>query len=71
MVEEKLYSRGWFQDAAVVMFDGHFITGIKDVNVALEEKGKNSKTYNMMGQQVNAATAKGLLIRNGKKFIKK
>ncbi len=69
--EENLYSRGWFQDAAVVMFDGHFITGIKDVNVALEEKGKNSKTYNMMGQQVNAATAKGLLIRNGKKFIKK
>lgn len=46
--EEILYSRGWFQDAAVVMFDGHFITGIKDVNVALEEKGKNSKTYNMM-----------------------
>ena len=69
--EEKLYSRGWFQNATVVMLDGHFITGIKDVNVALEEKGKNSKTYNMMGQQVNAATAKGLLIRNGKKFIKK
>lgn len=69
--EENLYSRGWFQNATVAMLDGHFITGIKDVNVALEEKGKNSKTYNMMGQQVNAATAKGLLIRNGKKFIKK
>ena len=31
---------------------------------------KNAKTYNIMGQQVNRAT-KGLVIRNGKKFLNK
>lgn len=29
----------------------------------------NGKAYNVMGQQVNAANAKGIIIKNGKKFI--
>ena len=50
--------------------DGNYTAGIKEIGVTREEKIKNTKTYNIMGQQVNRANAKGLLIRNGKKFIK-
>lgn len=43
-------------------------TGISEVDNA--NKAATAKTYNMLCQQVNAG-AKGLLIRNGKKFIGK
>ena len=43
-------------------------TGISEVNTA--NKTATAKTYNMLGQQVNAG-AKGLLIRDGRKFIAK
>lgn len=65
------YGIGWFQDTWVVNIGGHFIaTGIEEINATREEKEKNAKTYNLMGQQVNRAT-KGLVIRNGKKFLNK
>lgn len=41
--------------------------GISDVKA----ETKNTKTYNLMGQQVNRSAAKGLLIRDGKKFMSK
>ena len=46
-------------------------TGIDNVSTTLAERVKNSKTYNLMGQQVNRMESKGLLIRDGKKYIKK
>ena len=45
--------------------------GIEEVGMTREEKIKSTKTYNIMGQQVDRSTAKGLLIRDGKKYIAK
>ena len=42
-------------------------TGISSVNAAAAKK--NGKTYNMAGQQVSSS-AKGLIIKNGKKYVK-
>lgn len=42
-------------------------TGISSVNAAAAKK--NGKTYNMAGQEVSSS-AKGLIIKNGKKFVK-
>ena len=43
-------------------------TGINEVNANTRQS--NGKTYNVLGQQVSAG-AKGLLIRDGKKYIAK
>lgn len=63
---------GYYRLGSTITLDnGNYIgAGIKEIGVTREEKIKNTKTYNIMGQQVNRANAKGLLIRNGKKFIK-
>ena len=42
-------------------------TGISSVNAAAAKK--NGKTYNMAGQEVSSF-AKGLIIKNGKKYVK-
>ena len=42
-------------------------TGISSVNTAAAKK--NGKTYNMAGQEVSSS-AKGLIIKNGKKYVK-
>ena len=42
-------------------------TGISSVNAAAAKK--NGKTYNMAGQEVSSS-AKGLIIKNGKKYVK-
>lgn len=42
-------------------------TGISSVNAAAVKK--NCKTYNMAGQEVSSS-AKGLIIKNGKKYVK-
>jgi len=71
------YSYGAVVDGSTITLnEGNFIkggsgTGIDEIGVTREEKIKNTKTYNIMGQQVNRATAKGLLIRDGKKYIKR
>lgn len=58
--------------STITLNEGNYTaTGIEEIGVTREEKIKNTKTYNLMGQQVNRATAKGLLIRDGKKYIKK
>lgn len=74
--EDMGYSLGAVADGlTITLNDGNFLaagtTGIEEIGVTREEKIKNTKTYNLMGQQVNRATAKGLLIRDGKKYIKK
>lgn len=42
-------------------------TGISSVNAAVAKK--DGKTYNMAGQEVSSS-AKGLIIKNGKKYVK-
>ena len=45
------------------------VLGINDVNAGAEIV--NGKAYNVMGQQVNAESARGIIIVNGHKFIAK
>lgn len=67
------YHNTWHSDGTTITLDeGNYIaSGIEEVTMTREEKIKNTKTYNIMGQQVDRAKAKGLLIRDGKKYIKK
>ena len=51
--------------------EGQFTAGVREVTASRAERIKNTRTYNLMGQQVDNRTAKGLLIRNGKKYIVK
>lgn len=66
------YAENWYADeTTITLNEGNYLaTGIKEVTTTREEMVKNAKTYNVMGQQVNRAT-KGLVIRNGKKFLNK
>ena len=45
--------------------------GIDEQHMTLEQKLKSAKTYNMLGQRVDRAQTKGLLVRNGQKFLSK
>ena len=38
-------------------------------NISVDSAKKNGKTYNMAGQEVSSS-AKGLIIKNGKKYVK-
>lgn len=51
----------------VTVVRGGTSTGISSVNAAAAKK--NGKTYNMAGQEVSSS-AKGLIIKNGKKYVK-
>lgn len=65
------YSMGWFGGVTISLDKDFQITaGIENVNNTVESKIKNTKTFNIMGQRVNS-DAKGLIIRDGKKFLKK
>lgn len=65
------YSMGWFGGVTISLDkDFQIAAGIEDVNNTVESKIKNAKTFNIMGQRVNS-DAKGLIIRDGKKFLKK
>lgn len=65
------YSMGWFGGVTISLDKDFQITaGIENVNNTVESKIKNAKTFNIMGQRVNS-NAKGLIIRDGKKFLKK
>lgn len=74
--DQRWYTGNWYADGMTITlntgnFKGAQTNGIEVVKPTLEERAKNSKTYNLMGQQVNRVTAKGLLIRDGKKYINK
>ena len=52
----------------VTVVRGGTSTGISSVNAAAAKK--NGKTYNMAGQEVSSSSAKGIVIKNGKKYVK-
>lgn len=56
---------GYVISSIVVASNG--TTGISSVNAAAAKK--NGKTYNMAGQEVSSS-AKGIVIKNGKKYVK-
>lgn len=62
------YGINFYRDITFVLNDGSYSSsGINEVNAS----SKSSKmTYNLMGQKVNGAV-KGLVIRDGKKFVVK
>jgi len=69
---EKAYTIGTFKKYVLTLDTGNFLAdGIKQVSGTREEQIRNTRTYNLMGQQVDRDTAKGLLIRGGKKYIKR
>ena len=51
----------------ITVVRGGTSTGISSVNAAAAKK--NGKTYNMAGQEVSSS-AKGIVIKNGKKYVK-
>ena len=62
---------GQFKGLNIELTNGktfEIVTGIN--NVKADTANKTAKTYNLMGQEVNANT-KGLIIRDGKKFVNK
>ena len=65
------YSLLVIRENTFTLNDGAFAAGIQDVNMTREEKIKNTKTFNLMGQQVNRANVKGIVIRDGKKLMMK
>ena len=67
--EEGRYWIGVFAAMTITLNNGGFIAGVD--GPTLEERIKNTKTYNLMGQQVNRDTYKGVMIRDGKKYFKK
>lgn len=68
--EGRAYATGWYTALVVELLNENtFLAGID--TPTLEERIKNTKTYNLMGQQVNRDSFKGLMIRDGKKIVKK
>ena len=61
------YTEGSKMDVFGFKFALGTSTGISSVNAAAAKK--NGKTYNMAGQEVSSS-AKGLIIKNGKKYVK-
>ncbi|MDO4197001.1 MAG: hypothetical protein Q4D33_12755, partial [Prevotellaceae bacterium] len=74
----KLYvnGRGITSDAAIYVLQGNFTKEQADaqestgVNSVLAPKAHNGKTYSVAGQQVNK-NFKGIVVKDGKKFINK
>lgn len=65
------YGINFYRQNTFTLNDGSFAAGISETTMTREDVIKNTKTYNLMGQQVNRSAAKGLLIRDGKKFMSK
>lgn len=70
------YGLNYYQNNTFKLNEGNFAkdkdyNGIENHSMSLEEYIKNTKTFNLMGQQVNRSLTKGLLVREGKKFINK
>ena len=47
------------------------VLGIKNVDSDAARSFTSGKTYNIMGQQVDGTVVKGIVIRDGRKFIVK
>jgi len=66
--EDNVIERTWIDDENDAPTSVITIEEIADAMNAAERKNSD-KTYNVMGQQVNPRSAKGLVIKNGKKYI--
>lgn len=64
-----LKGRGITAETPIIVTQGNGTTGIAD-NIITNEKAKDNNIYNLNGQRVSK-NAKGILIQNGKKYIKK
>lgn len=64
------YWVGYFHNATITLNEGSFAAGIEELRPTVEDRLKNTKTYNIMGQQVDK-NAKGIVIVNGKKYLNK
>ena len=65
------YGLNLFENNKFVLDEGNYACGINEHHMTREELIKNTKTFNLMGQQVNRSLTKGLLVREGKKYINK
>lgn len=68
------YGLNFIQQNIITLNEGNFAAdadseGIEETSMTREEKIKSTKTYNLMGQQVNRSKVNGLLIRDGKKYV--
>lgn len=54
-----------FYKKELVDAEGNIVTGVKNVAATA-----NGNAYNLAGQRVDAQTAKGVVIKNGKKYVK-
>ena len=70
-VEEQYYWMGGYFCATDFVLDAPDASGISEKTMTRLEKLQSTKTYNMMGQQVDRRSAKGLFVRDGKKYIGK
>lgn len=69
------YGFSHYTDLTIILDNDEFAAwktlGIKDVKGTKEDQIRNAKSYNLMGQRVFGGKAKGLLVRDGKKYIAK
>ncbi len=63
------YGGTFFYGPTIVLNDTYFVAGISDATKA-PANILGGKTYNLMGQQVNR-TQKGIVVRNGRKYLNK
>ncbi len=66
--EDNVIERTWIDDDNDAPTSVITIEEIADAMNAAERKNSD-KTYNVMGQQIDPRSAKGLVIKNGKKYI--
>ena len=76
--EGYVFRDAYYSDYQLTLDEGNFkivgdngSTGIVNANNTREYKIKNTPTYNLMGQQVSRKQVKGIMVRDGKKYIAK
>ena len=65
-----LYGKGYTSTMPIKILQGDGANGISSVKVTSNNTNSDDRTYNIAGQQVDN-TYKGLVIKNGNKFIRK
>lgn len=73
--EGQAYGIGWFYGMEIDLptsgSSDDKTTGIVNANESRIQKVKNTKAYNLMGQEVDYRNSKGVIVLNGKKYIAK
>ncbi len=65
-----LHGRGYQADVPIYLLQGDIPEGIESIPAAAATSSTSKGTYNLAGQRVSDS-AKGILVRDGKKFINK